>query len=145
MEPDRVRLAVAPTADYTLRSLLQTSSALLQVQWFQTSEKMAGDSLLSGGPRLQLSGMGGGMHSLTITNLYASDSAVYTARISSLQSDTNACPQVDASCNEIAIPLLTHNATRPVAFKLTVIGMSTWASLIAATLIKRGHAHTRGM
>ena len=133
MDPDGTDLVVAPTADYTVRSLLQTTFILPEVQWYRNSEGMAGDgTLLTEGPRLQLSSSEGGTHSLSIANLHQNDSGLYIARISSLRSDTNTCPQTEASCDEVAIPLLTHHAiTRPVTYQLTVTG----TAIIIAILI----------
>ncbi len=117
-------LVVAPTEDYSVRSLLWTTFIMPEVQWYRNSKDKAGDGeLVLEGPRLQLSSSGGGVHSLTIVNPRQNDSGLYTARVSSLQFDTNICPEIEVLCDEIAIPLLTHNAiARPVAYQFTVTG-----------------------
>lgn len=114
VQPDRIKLVVVPA--WMDQSLLQTLSP--RVQWYHAT---TGDAL-AGGARIQTVSLENGTQTLTILNPHTNDdSGVYEARVSSLETDVNSCQQIEASCDEIAIPLLTHNAiTRPVAYEATV-------------------------
>ena len=67
--------------------------------------------------------LGDGTQTLVIRNAQESDAGIYTARLQRLGTDISRCGQVQASCEKMAIPLLTHHAiSRPVSYELTVDG-----------------------